>query len=208
MVAGRRGDKDEDAFETSIVDARSLDSSFWYIQSYDQHTGEYRIVRRVEPKNTQDPESTVCEDEIANDAAFLEFISKLSDTERDAMIKVRIGQSRFRDALIDRWGGCSVLGCKDRDLLIASHIRPWSQCDNPNDRVNVANGLLLTPNFDRLFDRGLITFDQSFRIRISAALKDGILYQLNVPRDSKLTSKSHSDILPFLAWHETNIFRA
>lgn len=207
MVAGNRGDRDDDAFETATVDARSLDSASWYVQSYDQATGEYRIVRGVKPNKIQETDTVILEDDITNDLEFLEFISKLSDTERDAMIKARVGQSRFRDALIQRWGGCSVFGCRDRELLIASHIRPWSKCENPKDRINVANGLLLTPNLDRLFDRGLITFDQNFRIKISTTLKDGILNQLNVTRDLRLKSREYSDILPFLAWHETNVFR-
>ncbi|WP_153134697.1 HNH endonuclease [Paraburkholderia agricolaris] len=207
MVAGNRGDKDAGAFETSTVDARSLDSTAWYVQSYDQDSGEYRIVRGLKSNKIRDGEGIELEDGVTSDPAFLDFISKLSDTERDAMIKVRVGQSRFRDALINRWGGCSVFGCKERDLLIASHIRPWSKCENPKDRINVANGLLLTPNLDRLFDSGLITFDQKFRIKISTKLKDGILNQLNVTRDLRLKSTEHSDILPFLAWHEINVFR-
>jgi hypothetical protein len=208
MVAGNRGDKDDDAFETATVDARSLDSTAWYVQSYDQDTGEYRIARGVKPNKIENAEGNDPEDGVTSDPEFLDFVSKLSDTERDAMIKVRVGQSRFRDALINRWGGCSVFGCKERELLIASHIRPWSKCEDPKDRVNVANGLLLTPNLDRLFDSGLITFDQNFRIRISPNLKDGILNQLNVTRDLRLRSKEHSDILPFLAWHEINVFRS
>jgi predicted restriction endonuclease len=46
-------------------------------------------------------------------------------------------------------------------LLIASHIKPWAKCDG-NEKVDVYNGFLLSPNFDRLFDQGFITFSVGY----------------------------------------------
>jgi hypothetical protein len=40
------------------------------------------------------------------------------------MIKARVGQGRFREALIARWQGCSITGCAVYDVLTASHIKP------------------------------------------------------------------------------------
>ena len=54
------------------------------------------------------------------------FYIALGD-EREALVKARIGQGRFRDALIDHWGSCAVTEVADQDLLRASHIIPWSE---------------------------------------------------------------------------------
>lgn len=45
-------------------------------------------------------------------------------------------------------------------VLIASHIKPYSHCkNNEEERFDVNNGLLLSKDFDSLFDLGYITFD-------------------------------------------------
>jgi hypothetical protein len=60
---------------------------------------------------------------------FEETLVDLSASERDALVKTRVGQSSFRDKLLHRWSSsCSVTGLKNPAVLIASHIVPWSQC--------------------------------------------------------------------------------
>ena len=86
--------------------------------------------------------------------------SALSTTEREAIVKSRIGQGKFREKLIEYWHGCSVSSFSRFDLLIASHIKPWKEADN-NQRLDVFNGLLLLPNYDKLFDKGYISFDDN-----------------------------------------------
>ena len=51
-----------------------------------------------------------------------------------------------------------MTGYADTRVLIASHIKPWYRATN-EERVNPMNGLILTPNLDKVFDLGLITFD-------------------------------------------------
>ena len=73
----------------------------------------------------------------------------------------------------------------------------------------MANGLLLTPNFDRLFDNGFITFDEHYRIRLSPHLRPAAAIALHVDKNLKLASKgAGKDMLPFLAWHGEHVFRA
>ena len=93
----------------------------------------------------------------------------LNDTEKDAIIKSRIGQGKFRKSLIEKWGACSVTNLSNLSLLRASHIKPWSACDN-HERLDPENGLLLNPSLDHLFDSGLVTFDSSGNIVISSKL--------------------------------------
>lgn len=87
----------------------------------------------------------------------IEDSEALSQTEKEAILKARIGQGRFRQNLIEYWGGCAVTGYENKEILIASHIKPWRDADN-NERLDKFNGLLLLPNLDKLFDMGYMTF--------------------------------------------------
>jgi len=94
---------------------------------------------------------------------------KGAETEREQIIKSRVGQGLFRQRLFDLWGGCAVTGISEPFLMRASHIRPWRLSDN-EQRLDPRNGLLLIPNLDHLFDAGYLTFDDCGRAVISNAL--------------------------------------
>lgn len=93
-------------------------------------------------------------------------------TTRQAVRDARIGQGYFRKRLLDLWEACPVTGLSEPSLLIASHIKPWSKSDD-DERLDHYNGFLLAPHIDRLFDKGLIGFDNSGSIIISTLLKPG-----------------------------------
>lgn len=93
-------------------------------------------------------------------------------TERLQMQLARRGQGRFRASVVSYWGACAVTGCRQTGLLIASHIVPWSLCKDDLQRLDGGNGLLLTPNLDKLFDRGLITFRDDGTLMVSSRLRD------------------------------------
>ena len=82
-------------------------------------------------------------------ARFRAQTARLPQTiEAERLVVQRIGQDIFRAALIDYWGGrCPVTGITDRALLRASHIVPWSECDDAQ-RLDVHNGLLLSALWD------------------------------------------------------------
>lgn len=94
----------------------------------------------------------------------------LKDGERDETgTKRRSGQGRYKLAVVDIWKSCSVTGCMNANLLVASHIVAHKDC-LAHEQLDPYNGLLLTPNLDRLFDRGLISFDEAGYILIAARL--------------------------------------
>lgn len=99
-------------------------------------------------------------------------------------------------------------GVTMKEVLVASHIKPWSQCETAKERVSVSNGLLLVPTLDRLFDRGYITFDDSFKIMISPMLSVVQMHHLGVNQNIRLRLREFEDLKPFLAWHREHIFRA
>jgi hypothetical protein len=94
---------------------------------------------------------------------FRERIKRKPDTsEVERLVRQRVGQDVFREALDRYWQGrCPVTGISDRALLRASHIRPWGMCDSDDQRLDVYNGILLTAHIDAAFDAALMTFDSS-----------------------------------------------
>jgi len=97
---------------------------------------------------------------------------KPDKTTREAIVQARVGQGRFRSALLGIWQGkCALTGVEHPDLLIASHIEAWCVADN-SARIDPNNGLLLAAHIDRLFDRGLISFADSGDLLVSTALSD------------------------------------
>lgn len=101
------------------------------------------------------------EDIISNSVEKLISDEKERETIKEAITKIRIGQSQFRkDILSSENNKCLFTNIKDSKLLIASHIKPWKVSSN-TERLDLNNGLLLTPTFDKLFDRFLITFSET-----------------------------------------------
>lgn len=88
---------------------------------------------------------------------------KMKVTTKEAIIQARIGQGKFRNELLEYWKQCSVTGCKTQPLLVASHIKPWSDSDD-SEKLDKFNGLLLLSNIDKAFDSGLITFENNGKL--------------------------------------------
>lgn len=127
----------------------------------------------------------------------------ITGTEKEELINGRIGQETFRKKVLFFWGGkCCITG--STDLLIASHIKPWRD-SNDVERMDVHNGLALSPVYDKAFDCGLITFDEAGRILVSE--KFGENYKrLNICNDAKLpmTTPFHQK---YLIYHREKIFK-
>lgn len=128
-----------------------------------------------------------------------------NQTEKDALIKARIGQGAYRTALLDYWKGCAVTGCTVEVLLVSSHIKPWSA--DKEARLDPFNGLLLSPTLDRAFDNGLISFNDDGLIMLSPQLTkvDLELLHLSPLLHLRWVAPEH---LPYLAWHRANLFKA
>lgn len=126
----------------------------------------------------------------------------LSQTEKQSIILSRRGQGKYRNNLIKIWGRCSISGYSDSRLLIASHIKPWNKSNN-FERIDPYNGLLLLPTYDKLFDLGLISFNENGIILISSELKKHDL--LFLKKDIKISTKSRH--LKYLEFHNNFIFK-
>lgn len=142
---------------------------------------------------------------------YPKFVSD-GPTEMERTLRVRTVQGFFRKAVLAAYQGrCCVTGNPVPELLIASHILPWSQF--PEHRVNPSNGLCLSAHFDKAFDRGLIAFDEDLKLILSGYLKS---YLPNDALDREFAPVEGAQMrMPekfrpnedFLQEHRENIFR-
>ena len=104
------------------------------------------------------------------DLLELDGRANLNSTTRQALINARLGQGKFRREVELIWDeSCSVSGCGVREVLRASHIKPWNQSSD-DERLDRDNGLLLTADLDALFDSGLISFSDDGEMMVSRRL--------------------------------------
>jgi predicted restriction endonuclease len=129
----------------------------------------------------------------------------LSSTEREAIVKARIGQGRFRQSLIDYWGACAVTNCVEATLLCASHIKPWASASLA-ERLSIYNGLLLSPALDACFDAGYVSFDDDGKIVVSERLKPDDASALGIHADMHLR-QIEPEHWKYLAYHREHIFK-
>lgn len=115
-------------------------------------------------------------------------------------IEVRIGQQQFRENLLQYWRSCSVTGCSFQEALIASHIVPWATASD-SERLDVSNGLLLTPNLDKLFDKYLISFNSRGEILISKSLSSKTKSDFGINPSMQLR-RTDEKLLSYLKKHE------
>lgn len=102
----------------------------------------------------------------------------LETTIRQTIIQARRGQGAFRKNVESRERACRLTGITNPSLLIASHIKPWRVCKTAAERLDGANGLLLTPDADHLFDRGYISFGEAGEVIVSPRVQDEDLNRL------------------------------
>jgi len=136
-------------------------------------------------------------------AAEIARDSKIPDTEKQQLVKARIGQGLFREQLLTYWRKCCLTGCDLPDVLRASHIKPWRDCSNA-ERLDMYNGLLLSPNMDVLFDKGFISFKDTGEILISPQLPEPVLKSLG--GNAKMRVVLKPEHAKYLAHHRANQF--
>ena len=129
----------------------------------------------------------------------------LDQTEKDSIIKSRIGQGLFRDGVVELWGSCSVTGIGNLSLLRASHIKPWRDSSN-QERLDPMNGLLLQPTLDHLFDSGFITFDVSGKVTFSTELSEDDIEKLGLESEFKLR-KTPKILMNYMKYHRKYVFK-
>ena len=133
--------------------------------------------------------------------------SAISTKKKQTLINARVGQGEYRNKLLEECPFCPFTQVNDERLLIASHIKPWAK-SNDKEKVDPKNGFIFTPTFDKLFDKGFITFNSDKTIVVSPWLSP-----MNQKRLGIYTGKSVPPLplcdkrLNYLEYHKKFIFK-
>jgi len=150
-------------------------------------------------------------------------VSTVEDSDEDLKVpagldkvrvaKFRVNQSFFRHAVLSAYGTtCCITGISDSRLLIASHIRPWADCADGNDKTTPENGLCLNTLHDKAFDRGLLTLDDEYKVVLSHSTKDALQAEVYAEYFGKFEGKQiklpahHLPRIDFLEYHRDHVF--
>lgn len=164
---------------------------------YSNALKQYRLFRNIETVTIVDHTEVI---------SVISDYHTLKETERDSIVKSRIGQGLFRKELLKKYdNSCIITGINEKKLLIASHIKPWAVCSNA-ERISVENGLLLSPTFDKLFDCGLISFTDSGRILISSQLPADVVSKLHISSTDTFNLKASQELKRNLEYHRDVVF--
>jgi len=154
--------------------ASSLDRELWH--EFHQHMEELAPASEDALRNLFGAAETDEVEVLPHQGIIVKRQEPAGPTEVVTSVKVRRGQSYFRQAVLNNFGGrCGVTGLHIRDLLVASHILPWRT--HADHRLNPRNGICLSRLHDAAFDVGLITFDDDLRLRLSAELRAALPQQ-------------------------------
>jgi putative restriction endonuclease len=145
------------------------------------------------------PESTDFEAAAAVDATLT------GPTFREQIVRARRGQGVFRANVLLREDSCRVTRVNEPRHLKASHIKPWRDGTDA-ERLDGANGLLLSPHIDHLFDEGYITFSSSQELVIVPEVRDKLLDAWGIDagvRVGEFTREQNA----YLDYHRANVFK-
>jgi putative restriction endonuclease len=143
---------------------------------------------------------------------ILDIPEGLSGETKLRQVKTRVNQSVFRQIVLANYDNrCALTGIDLSELLVASHIIPWSE--NEQERLNPENGICLSSLYDKAFDKGLITISpDDYSVVLSSALRE---YESQEYFDrhfggingQKITMPiEHRPNRDFLAYHRDHIF--
>lgn len=120
-------------------------------------------------------------------------------------VRDRAGQVVFRQKILAAYGyRCCVTGERSLEVLDAAHIQPYVNIESNH----IQNGLAFRTDFHKLFDAGLLSIDDDYRLVTSNRLKSKIYasyhgQEVFVPDEvSRKPSKEALEV------HRTVVFRS
>jgi hypothetical protein len=142
----------------------------------------------------------------AEEEIFLNTVlsKEIPNTTKEDIIKSRVGQKTYKQKLSVIWGGACAI-TQSKLLVNASHIKPWSSSSD-EERMDPYNGILLSPVYDRAFDKGYITFDSHGALIVASQFADD-LKKIGIKGSEALKSISPFN-LKYLDYHREHIFKA
>lgn len=173
-----------------------------------QKSGDYRYLSLyINPGDEQKCVETFFSNNDVRESCGLD---KVINMERLQQTWARIGQGKYRDDMLEKWGYCcAVTGCSIKETIIASHAKPWKDAE-PKEKTNWHNGLPLSADLDALFDKGLITFDENWKIyfpedKTEEYRKLGVTKDMSI-RDH-LNDADKKEVESFLKYHRKHVYK-
>lgn len=119
----------------------------------------------------------------------------------------RIGQGKYREALLNECPFCPITMVNDERLLIASHIKPWAS-STEEEKVDPKNGYIFTPLYDKLFDKGFITFTEDRHMHVSNWLSPKNCKRLGLKDDTYIPHLPMDEARKkYLKYHREFVFK-
>lgn len=144
-------------------------------------------------------------------AEVLDGIDNLVGESKIREVKVRVNQHVFRQIVLSNYmNKCAISGIDIPELLVASHIIPWSK--NEKERLNPENGICFSSLYDKAFDKGLIGLNLDYSIIISEKLKQNISksyyqqYFSHLEKSKLLIPQKYLPKTEFLQYHLDVVF--
>ena len=138
-------------------------------------------------------------------------IKDLKGEDTIRQVKTRVNQSVFRQMVLANYSAkCAISGIDIPELLLASHIMPWSI--NEEHRLNPENGICLSALYDKAYDKGIIGITPNYEVIFSTSLKskkETSFYKNNFAPIENLKISEPLKYLPkkeFLEFHLDTIF--
>ena len=117
----------------------------------------------------------------------------------------RKSQVKYREELYNEFKHCPFTHIDEFKLLIASHIKPHA-VSTKKEQADPNNGLMLSPLYDKLFDKGYISFKENGELLISDWLspqnRSRISFEYS-PEDLFLNEQRKE----YLKYHRVNVFK-
>lgn len=121
--------------------------------------------------------------------------------------RARIGQGKYRDQLLAECPFCPITMLNEEPLLIASHIKPWAVC-NEKEKTDPKNGFILSPLYDRLFDKGYITFTPQRHMLVTKWISALNKKRLQLKDDTFISHLPMDEKrINYLEFHKANVFK-
>ena len=136
---------------------------------------------------------------------------ELEGKEKETIIKQRVNHSAFRSMILYNYEElCAITEISIPDLLVASHIVPWTV--NEKERLNPENGICLSALYYEAFDQGFISIDKNNKIILADKLRQYETEEFYAAHFASIKNqpirlpKEHLPNPLFIEWHRDCVF--
>lgn len=136
--------------------------------------------------------------------AAIQQRTDIAPSRKTDLLKARYGQGTFRFNVERNEHSCRISGVLDRRHLWARHIKPWCEC-NDAEKLDGANGLMMSPHIAHLFERGYISFSDAGDLLISQDLNPVVLHNWHIELPLNV-GEFRPETCFYLDWHRREVF--